>query len=96
MDDIEYSQAIARMRRAQPNNAVLQTLLDEALRRLIAERHAHSLTAPIAVKSPREVSAPRKIHAMTKAAVAPRSKEDRRAYMRELMRKRRAAAKGEK
>ena len=74
MDDIEYSQAIARIRRAQPNNAALQELLDEAQRRLVADR---------AQSWPKD----------TTTTAKPK---DRKVYMRELMRKRRAVARGKK
>lgn len=73
MDDIEYSQAIARLRRAQPRNAALQEVLDEAQLRLNGS--AATRLPKVAVFSPAN---------------------DRKAYMRELMRKRRAAAKAAK
>jgi hypothetical protein len=81
MDDTQYSQAIARLRRAQPNNTALLEVLDEAQARLVG---APSLSARVIGCG---------IEGGMAVVVTPKLKVDRKAYMRELMRKRRAKSK---
>jgi len=80
-DNIELTHVIARLRRAQPRNADTQVVCDELERRLV---NPHAGAEPSA--SPQGIG-------RTVGSIPATGAKDRKTYMRDLMRKRRAAAK---
>ena len=93
MDANELTKTIGRLRRAQPRNADMMAVCD-ALERLL--RGGDVIFHGMVEKVPSGIAAAKAIVASVDHELVQRvvAKFDKKAYQRELMRARRAAAKG--